>query len=285
MLATGYVGLRCLHFAALMLLFGCTLFISRLASRQIAPLMTKRFCVMQRGCLWLGLASALMMYVVQGGMMGNGWQDVWQPQIWLAVAGTQFGHLWLWQLLLAVTTLLVAYWHPRQQGRLALLAGAQLLLLAGTGHAAMREGLAGTLQRGNHALHLLSAAAWLGSLLPVLFCMRLARSRHKSEAIHAMMRFSRYGHLAVAGVLATGVINTLLIQGQLWSTATDYGCWLIAKCALVALMVAIALVNRYVLVPRLGRQRDLFITLTWAEVALGIAVLVLVSQFATWEPF
>lgn len=289
MLTAGYIGLRGIHFAALMLLFGCTLFISRLAPRHLHRLMVARFTALLRLSLCAGALSAVFMFALQGGIMGDGWADVFDPQTWRLLVGTQFGSVWLWQITVAVITLIVGYIQPQQQGRLMLLSGAQLILMAGVGHAAMHEGVTGVLQRANHALHLLCAAAWFGGLLPVIFCMRISRTSWKNHAVMAMMRFSRYGHLAVAGVLITGMINTLLIQGTLWSLQTGYGRMLLIKSALVALMVAIAVVNRYVLVPRLGlknsQARHFLIWMTWTEVVLGAFVLAAVSLFATWEPF
>ncbi len=289
MLETGFVGLRFVHFAALMLIFGCALFSAWLAPHGLQRLMTHRFLPLQRICLWLSVLSATLMFVFQGGLMGDGWIDVWQPTIWLAVAATGFGTIWAWQIILAMLTLISALMQPRQQRRILLLVALQFLLAAGVGHAAMREGALGVLQRGNHALHLLCAAMWIGGLLPVLFCMRLARGQWRSAAITAMLRFSHYAHFAVAGVLATGVINTLFIEGLALPWQSNWGRLLLLKCALVALMVVIALVNRYVLVPRLNRQNDSvrlrLIALTWAEVGLGALVLAAVSLFATWEPF
>ncbi len=49
----------------------------------------------------------------------------------------------------------------KMQRRLLILTVAQFILLAGVGHATMRDGVAGTLQQINHALHLLCAAAGL----------------------------------------------------------------------------------------------------------------------------
>lgn len=76
-----------------------------------------------------------------------------------------------------------------------------------------------------------------------------------------MMRFSRVGHYAVAGVLLTGTINSLLILGVHIPWQAGYVQLLLFKCALVALMVAIALANRYFLVPRFrpdsGRAQQL----------------------------
>lgn len=229
------------------------------------------------------------MLMLQGGLMGNGWRDVAQPDIWLLVAGTRFGSIWLWQILLAWITVAVWWLRPsRLMPLMLILCVAQFMLMAGVGHAAMREGMSGVLQRTNHAIHLLCAAAWLGGLLPFAYCVRLAQGRWRTLAIATMMRFSRYGHLAVAGVVLSGLINAFLIQGSLF-TDTAYGTLLVVKMGLVALMVAIALINRYVLVPRMAADRQhvekLFLRMTQAEMVLGALVLAAVSAFATWEPF
>ena len=153
----------------------------------------------------------------------------------------------------------------------------------------MNDGPMGALQRLNHAFHLICAATWLGGLLPLLFCMRLAKGRWQNAAIYTMMRFSRVGHYAVAGVLLSGAINALMILGVHIPWQADYVQYLLFKCALVALMVVIALANRYFLVPRFrpetGRAQQIFIRMTQAEVVLGALVLATVSLFATWEPF
>lgn len=177
----------------------------------------------------------------------------------------------------------------KMQRRLLILTVAQFILLAGVGHATMRDGVAGTLQQINHALHLLCAAAWFGGLLPVVYCMRMAQGRWRQHAISAMMRFSRYGHFFVAGVLLTGIGNTLFITGFTAIWQTTYGQLLLLKCALVVLMVAIALTNRYVLVPRMRQENprtDLwFVRMTQIEWGVGGIVLAIVSLFATLEPF
>lgn len=289
MLAAVLVGLRFVHFASLMQVLGCTLFSVWFAPGSLQRLLAQRFLFWQRGCLWLAAVSAAAMFAVQGGVMGDGWSDVVRPDIWLAVAGTQTGAVLVWQVVAAFLALVVVLMQPLQQRKILLLVILQFVLAAGIGHAAMREGAMGVVQRGTHAVHLLCAAMWLGGLLPVLFCMKLARGPWRASAIAAMMRFSWYGHFAVAGVILTGAINTLLIQGSARPWQSHWGQGLLLKCALVALMVVIAVMNRYVLVPRLTLQSDTarqrFIALTWAEVGLGALVLAAVSLFATWEPF
>jgi len=290
MLALSYIALRVIHFAALMLLSGNALYSAWLAPCELRRLMTRRFARQQKVAALVGLVSAGIMLALQGGLMANGWPDVVNPSVWQALAGTQFGRVWLWEIVLAGITVAIAWlWPPRAARLLLLFAAAQWILLAGTGHAAMNDGVTGGIQRMNHALHLLCATGWLGSLLPLLFCMRLARGRWHNAAIHTMMRFSRYGHVAVAGVLLSGVVNALLIQGWTVPWRSAWGEMLLLKCALVALMVVIALVNRYVLVPRFrddnGPAQQFFIRMTQTEVVLGALVLAVVSLFATWEPF
>lgn len=289
MLSGVYVSLRFIHFISLIVAFGCVLYGAWWAPVALRRLKMQRFYPLMRYLLSASALSALLMLMAQGGLMGNGWPDVWQPAIWQAVAGTQFGGVWVWQILLAFVALAVVWLKPRRPGRLLLvLFCAQLLLLAGVGHAAMNDGWLGIVQRTNHALHLFCVASWFGGLLPFIYCLRLAHGRWRQAAICTMMRFSRYGHLAVAGAIASGVVNALLIQGGLISTS-PWGRMLLFKCALVAAMVAIALVNRYVLVPRMSaggtRAEQLIVRTTQIEIALGALALFAVSLFATWEPF
>lgn len=289
MLSGVYVSLRFIHFISLMIAFGCVLYGAWWAPVTLRRLLMQRFYPLMRHLLLASALSAMLMLMAQGGLMGNGWPDVWQPAIWQAVAGTQFGSAWVWQILLALVALVVVWLKPRRPARLLLiLLCAQLLLLAGVGHAAMNEGWQGTLQRTNHAVHLFCVASWFGGLLPFIYCLRLAHGRWRQAAIYTMMRFSRYGHLAVAGAIASGIVNALFIQGGLISDS-PWGRMLLFKCALVAAMVAIALVNRYVLVPRISasgtRAEQLIVRTTQMEIVLGALALFAVSLFATWEPY
>ena len=272
MLAFTWVALRFIHFTALMLVFGCALYGAWLAPVSVRRLMMRRFLRLQRHAATWSFISATLMLAIQGGLMGSGWRDVVSTDVWLAVLQTQFGGVWLWQIILALVTLVVTIMVPRSMPRLLLmLTIAQFILLAGVGHATLHCGIPGAIQQVNHALHLVCAAAWFGGLLPVLYCMRMAQGRWREQAISTMMRFSRYGHLFVIP----------------WHMA--YGRLLLLKGALVMLMVAIALVNRYVLVPRMRQDNRgmtlYFIWMTELEWGIGAVVLAIVSLFATLEPF
>ena len=260
MLAFTWVALRFIHFTTLMLVFGCALYGAWLAPVSLRRLMMRRFLHLQRHAAAWSFISGTLMLAVQGGLMGAGWQDVLSITVWGAVLQTQFGGVWLWQI-----------------------------MLAGVGHATLHDSLTGTLHQINHALHLICAAAWFGGLLPVFYCMKMAQGRWRDQAISTMMRFSRYGHLFVIGVLLTGIMNALFIVGFSVPWHAAYGKLLLLKCALVMLMVAIALVNRYVLVPRMQQDNRCmtlyFIWMTKLEWGIGAVVLAIVSLFATLEPF
>jgi putative copper resistance protein D len=290
-LATLFVLCRFVHFAAVMLMFGSSLFTALLSPQRLSPYLTRDVRPLLVSCTWLAGLSAVALLAIQAGQMGDGWADTWRLDVWWAVLGTTFGEVWRWHLgisLLALLSLWLA--EPRRTQILALLSTLLLVSMAFIGHAAMHDGALGALHRFNHALHLLAAGYWFGSLLPLLVCLRyLAQPQIRSDAVTTLIRFSRWGHLAVALVLLTGVINGLIILGN-WPLDIDspYQRLLLFKTALVALMVMVALANRYAIVPAMSSMPQLaqrgLVLACWIEVGLGAGVLLLVSLFATYAP-
>ncbi|MBO1502829.1 copper homeostasis membrane protein CopD [Serratia proteamaculans] len=290
-LATLFVLCRFVHFAAVMLMFGSSLFTALLSPQRLSPYLTRDVRPLLVSCTWFAGLSAVALLAIQAGQMGDGWADTWQLDVWWAVLGTTFGEVWRWHLgisLLALLSLWLA--EPRRTQLLALLSTLLLVSMAFIGHAAMHEGALGALHRVNHALHLLAAGYWFGSLLPLLVCLRyLAQPQSRSDAVTTLIRFSRWGHLAVALVVLTGVINSLIILGS-WPLDVDspYQRLLLFKTALVALMVMVALANRYAIVPAMSSMPQLaqrgLVLACWIEVGLGAGVLLLVSLFATYAP-
>jgi putative copper resistance protein D len=68
-----------------------------------------------------------------------------------------------------------------------------------------------------------------------------------------LIRFSRLGYVAVCLLIGTGCINTLAIAPDARRIIdTDYGRILAIKLALVVMMVGLAVVNRLVLLPKMG---------------------------------
>lgn len=289
-LTSFYILCRWLHFCALMSLVGAGVTTTRLAPVRYRDELARRLMPVITVSVWLTLLSAVLLLAAQTGQMGDGWPDMLERDIWLAVLQTQFGRVWQWQLALAVLCCLALCLRGRLRQYMLLVGSVlQLAGLAFTGHAAMLDGWMGVFQRANQMVHLLSAAFWAGGLLPVVCLMREARRpAFRYPAIDTMMRFSRYGHLAVMLVVVSGVANTLLLLG--WPPASFglYSQLLTLKALLVGAMTGIALFNRYRLVPRFqcsdsGAQQQ-FVTSTVVEMVLAAAVLLVVGIFATQEP-
>jgi len=290
-LSTLWIALRALHFLAVLLLAGSAFYTALLAPRRYRPVLAQRLHRILVTTALLSLISALLMLATQTGLMSGDWRNVSDVETWQAVLSTRFGAIWRWELAFALVSMLALLLRGILRQQILLVSGLlQLIALAGVGHAAMRDGLPGLLQQSNHALHLIAAAFWTGGLYPLLILMREARQiAFRTDAIRCMMRFSRYGHLAVALALLTGAINSWLIAGSPLSwPATLWSAMLVMKVMLVMMMVGIALINRYYLVPRFriaGSQAlQNFIRLTQLELLLAVVVVGLVSVFATLSP-
>ncbi|EXU76162.1 copper homeostasis membrane protein CopD [Erwinia mallotivora] len=285
-----YILCRWLHFSALMSSGGCSLFSALLAPSRFRAFLDKKFHRLLVVSVSATLVTAIMLVVAQTALMAGSGSALWDAATWQAVMQTHTGQVWQWQLVTALLGLSALALRGRGRQWLCLFcASGQLVGLAFTGHVAMADGLMGTLQRSNQVVHLLAAAFWAGGLLPVLLLMRDTRQlTTRYDVIKTLMCFSRYGHLAVALVVVTGVINSLLIPD--WS-ASGFGLYtrlLLLKTLLVAVMCGVALFNRYWLVPRFRyageRARRIFILTTLAEISFAALVLLLVSVFATLEP-
>lgn len=285
-----YMLCRWLHFSALMSLTGCSVFTALLAPTRFRACLRKKFHTLLVVSAITVLLSAIMLLAGQTALLAGAWQALKHIAIWQDVMETHFGRVWQWQLFFAAFAVLALLINDKDRPTWWLLAGAaQLMGLALTGHAAMSDGLAGIMQRTNQMIHLLAATFWVGGLLPVLLLMREASQPDtRYDALRTLMRYSRYGHLAVALVILTGIVNALLIPG--WSPAhfNLYNRLLLLKILLVAGMCIVALFNRYWLVPRFQcrgeKARHTFVLTTLAEIVLSAVVLLLVSVFATLEP-
>ena len=282
---------RFVHFTMAMTLFGAAAFVSALAppdlARALAPAV-RRIAVFAiplaalSACAWLALEAV---------SMAGSWRGVIDPDTLQGVLfDTEFGAIWQGRLALAVA-LVVALALQRHGPSLVLVAASALLLasLGLVGHAAMQNGAIGALHRANHALHLLAAGAWFGGLPIFALSLRAYRTPAlRADAVTAMRRFSFWGQFDVALVVATGLVNVALTSGfGSIAPTTPYRMLLAAKLALVTTMIAIALVNRYRLAPRLKPGAPAFgllIRTSLAEVALGAAVIALVSVFGLLDP-
>lgn len=157
--------------------------------------------------------------------------------------------------------------------------------LAANGHAA--DGIVRTF---SDIVHVLSATAWVGALVPfILMIPMTARPELRGAAMESMLRFSQVGHVVVAFVLCTGLANTLLILGHLpTDPASPYQRELIFKIAVALAMTGLAVANRYLVVPIYRqdplRSRRLLVLGAGAEIVLGAIALFLVASFGLDDP-
>ncbi len=281
---------RFAHFLAAMLIFGSSAYLRLYAPaglrRSLSPAVQKlavaaSLTALVTAVLWLSLEAA---------SMADDWSAAADPVAMGAVLiDTAFGRAWTLHLALAAALVVAVLAGSGRWTAIAVLSGLMLASLGLVGHAAMQTGVEGILHRANHAVHLLAAGAWIGGLVPfVLSLDASACDSLRRDAVTAMMRFSFWGHFVVATIVATGIVNIALISGRApWPTTTPYRALLDVKIAVVAVMIALALVNRYALVPRLKAGAGALAalrTISLVNVALGTLVVALVSVFALLDP-
>jgi putative copper resistance protein D len=282
---------RLAHYAALVLVFGTAVFLRWLAAPGLAAPIGRALRIPVRLGLLLAAGTTWLWLPLQAAEIGGGWDGATDPGTLSAVLlDTGFGHAWLCRAVLSVPLPILAAAWPRRIGAAALAAGLLLASLALAGHAAMQDGAAGLLHRLNHAVHLIAGGFWLGALVPFALCLpRLRDPDLRRDAIQAMRRFSTAGHVAVAAVLASGIVNIVLVLGR-WPTdwSSPYQALLAAKIATVLAMAGLAVANRYVFVPRIGRSNSAAIRAirigAIAEILLGAAALALVATFGLLDP-
>jgi putative copper resistance protein D len=223
--------------------------------------------------------------------MADDWSAALDPgAVGAVLTDTAFGHVWVTHLTLAAALVAVVVFGPRARWPAIAEATAALLASLGfVGHAVMQTDSAGVLHRANHALHLLGAGAWVGGLFPFVMCLRAyQRDDLRKDAVRATMSFSFWGQFIVAAIILSGVVDIALTSGHPpIPPTTPYRALLVAKILVVAIMISLALLNRFVLMPRLNRGATALAILrvtTAAEVALGCVVVALVSVFALLDP-
>jgi putative copper resistance protein D len=289
---TANIACRFVFDGAVLFLWGSAAYLWLLVPEGLSGCIWAKLRAVRVAALALAVIATVVLLPVRCAMLGNGWADGLDGDVMISVlTGTSVGTAWAWQAVFAALLLAVTLLPLRQ--KVAVTAVVSALLLCGlslTGHAAMNDGWLRALHRANDMVHVLSGGAWVGALMPVaLVLSQLGDSTRGADALTALIRFSTVGHVAVALVILSGVANSLLIIGGLpldWSV--PYQRLLSLKIALALLMMLIAVVNRYGLVPRMGRSHLAGKALaagTAGEIVIAIGVVALVAWFGTLEPF
>lgn len=282
---------RFANYLGAMIIFGASVYIWLLAPQTLRGALASSLRRPLIAAIAVVVVGALAWLVLQAAEMAGDWSAAFDADTLRAVLfETAFGTAWLTHFLLCLA--LAAAFALRGADGWTLrvcLAALALASLSLTGHASMQAGAVGVLHRVNDAVHLLCGGAWLGGLAPFLICLALSDQPTRSrDSVTAMMRFSRYGHFFVPALVLSGTANVALTSAALPFPPTSlYRALLTIKIVLVAMMVGLALFNRYALVPRLGSNgsgRSALRTGCLTEVALGAAVVGLVSVFGLLDP-
>jgi putative copper resistance protein D len=269
------VAVRAVSYAAAIVVFGASLF------AIYAPKLERALVArLQAGAAVLALLSTATWLLVHAAVVsGQPINEVNASEALLvAVRYTRFGHIGAFRLLLMVAFLLT----PKTMALVRVtLAGAAIAAMAWSGHAA---GTPSHVHVWADAVHLLAAAAWIGGLVP--FAYALARGR-SHDVVELTSRFSRIGSACVAALLVSGLVNAwFLVGGPGALLDTAYGRLLTLKVALFAVMLALALVNRIRLTPRLpdpAAARAITRNAA-AEAAIGGAIVCIVAALGIMVP-
>lgn len=295
------IGIRLILYADLMLLFGLPMFALyglTNTGRQAGSLPWLRPLLVGLAITAL-LASVAWLTIVSASMAGMPVTAVDRATVELVATETPMGLAWQIRIAaLAVTVVLAAM--PRSAAALptlaalSLTAGVALATLAWGGHGAAGEGPAGWLQLGADVVHLLAAGVWVGAL--AAFSLMLLRPHaamsptHIAAAIRALERFAVVGSIVVSLLIATGLINSLMLVGLAnvpTLPSTLYGQLLIAKLALFFGILLLAAANRFRLTPALasvgpaGYTRQV-VTALRRSVALESSAALLILALVAW---
>ena len=296
------------HFAAVFVLFGSSFFWLYMGSER--PSVGSGALPRAQHATMILLRIAAPVAVLSGiawlaGILANiagGWDSVVDlATLRLFFFATQFGPIAMLRLILFGIVLAIAVLPSTNRAWFAAqvcVAGLLLISQAWLGHAA--EGGAGTygaLMIIAYSLHLLASAAWVGSLMPLVLV--LSELRHvdphdtPERSLAIMSRYSLMALVAATVTIASGIANAGFRVDDAFDKFfwTAYGSVLGAKLFVVALMLALASVNRFVAMPRLRIAAAQNMTqMTWlrgsvaSELILGLLVLGIAAVLGITPP-
>lgn len=274
----GLILSRAVAYLALLLVAGVPLF--ALTARKGASLPLR--AALAIFAVTAGVASAWWALESAAAMAGTTLGQLDQQTAEAVLAATPLGVVMEWRLtaLVAVVLATVLPLKALRVPVLALAGGAALMSMAWTGHAGASE-VSGHLWAD--VIHLLAAATWIGAL-----AVFLAQAMAGKADAAVLAAFARTGSVVVALLILTGVMNTLAIAGWPVPVSSRWAVLLAVKLALFALMLGLAAVNRWRIVPALERaeegavarlRRSIFM-----EAAAGLAVICVVAWLGVLDP-
>ena len=314
----GLILVRWSHLSASLLLAGMFMFetvivapVARKPTADVEHLLSEIHRLTVRVALW-ALIIALISWVAWGwlvasAMTGDDLIECLQTGDWLTVlTGTQFGHLWLFRMMVSMVFGISLWLAGRPEKRSARssipvwLSVAGLVSMAWVGHAAAGSGPFASIKLSGDALHLIASAFWPGALAPLAVFLFLVLNSNHVEAIElaapVVRRFSASSLTAVAVMAFTGVLNGIFMVGSVHALLTSaYGQLLASKIALFCTMIGFGAWNFLWLKPRIVRDlptlnvgnqnavRLLIKNVLW-EIALATIIILIVGLLGIMPP-
>lgn len=290
------IFVRAVHFAA------CTVAMGTIAFALLAaPAATRAGLVDFAGIKqrWHGLAlaafvvagvfSTVWLILIAGKILDVPVSDVFDDGGFASVAlETRFGRIACLRFGLTLVAGALLLWKGPGWPTLAVVT-ALMATVALTGHAGAGTGTIGIIHVLSDVVHLVAAGTWLGTLPALAWLLWWCRGEPARAGLAANVtrRFGEVALIAVAALLASGMVNTAILVG--WPAdplATTYAQALALKVALFAAMLALGAVNRFWLTPALPRPGALsaLTGMVCAETLLGIGALLLVGLLGTQPP-
>ncbi len=241
-------------------------------------------------------------------MTGDGLVECLQNGDWLSVlTETQFGHAWLFRVAIDFVIGTTIWLANRNSKRtlsllriLATLSLIELVTLAWTGHAVATRGAFGIVHLLGDAVHLLAAAFWPGSLVPLATFLTMLLRSNPTEgivlAVPIVRRFSASSLIAVAVLASTGLLNAIFMSGTLQALlASPYGRILVFKIILFSAMIGFGAWNLLILKPKLAVELpnakpapksaiQVLIRNVFLEIGLGTFVILIVALLGITPP-
>jgi putative copper export protein len=291
MTATEVVGFaaRWLAFVGVIVPLGAVLFCGMVIARSAissgdADRLRIRAARVGRWSALLILPAALARLYFQVGLMRFP-DEPWVPFATKLVTRTSWGYLWLGQIGLA-SLVAAALWRA-EQGRpsapwrfAAFLATCLVITPSLSNHAMSGHG-SRWITLPADMLHLIGAAAWLGTLAALF----VATGLNADEVMPALLaRFSPLALFGATTVALSGTISSLVhIEAVKTLTMTPYGRALLIKLCLVAAVAAFGWRNWRHMTPRLGEigssplRRSIAVELVLTALVLGATSVLVIT--------
>jgi putative copper resistance protein D len=284
---TALAAARWIHFASVMLLFGASLFpFYALPAQAISPARRGARSALRAAAIVAFLSAVAWAAASLVNITGDAGSLFDGDALAAFLFDTGFGKVWALRLLLLLAMLLAVLVAGVKLGArnfatalVALLSASLLISQAWIGHPAATFGSERFVVITGYGLHVLGAGAWLGGLLPLWLTLhgRSADNTGDRSLTLALQRFSALGMAAIAMILAGGLINASARWNSLDAlVASLWGRVLIVKMIGFVLLVVLAALNRFVLMPRLAPNGSARMRLTrniLAEQAGGLLIL------------